>query len=335
MQEESIMSYKELCDFFQEEKANKGKSRQLQFDRWRQEYNIDKIEGKNKYIVSKKNYVEMTKVNNKKKNMNFSTLLSPIIYTTLMNAESDTIALSSLEQQRAFALINSTFGLKAMYQNAIADNIGVKSSDLSAFKEAIWKINAQTIKNVTNSMVKKRILTIRKGFKCQDLITGKWFIADGEYFNEIFKRINKVSMDKYGLLYYKINDKTKKREIKEEVSRHFGFETFYSSDIYVLDKESIKIEYETEIKKDLESLLLSEDSIQSNLIEINTNNCLKISKSRNKNLANISKYDKEKMISALISETEERCKKNYDNIIKTAGEMKTYYNLPIDKSHKL
>lgn len=83
-----------------------------------------------------------------------------------------------------------------------------------------------------------------------------------------------------------------------------------------------------DIKSELEEMMLSEEDIQKNLIEINTNNCIKISKSRNKNLSEISKYDIEKMISALIAETEEECKKNYDAIISNMNDLEIYGENP-------
>lgn len=75
-------------------------------------------------------------------------------------------------------------------------------------------------------------------------------------------------------------------------------------------------------------MLLTEEDIQKTLVEINTNNCIKISKSRNKNLLNISKYNKEKMINALIAETEEECKKNYDAIISNMNDLEIYEENP-------
>lgn len=331
MTKQMEMNYGELCDFFKEEKKGKGKGRQLQFNRWRKEYNIEKIEGKYKYIVERKTHKEMNDYDSKRKNVQFATLLAPVIYTTLMNAEENVIALTSLEQQRAFALVNSKFGLKSIYQNAIAKDIGVDIKDLYAFKEAIWKINNQTINNVINSMLKKHIILTGKGFKYQDKKTKEWYFAGGEYGIEILAKINEISMDLYNDIYYKVLDKNKKKKVKDKVCDFFKFETLYYSDIYYLDKKSIKFVYEKDIKTDLEKMLLSEEDIPKNLIEINTNNCIKISKSRNKNLLDISKYDKEKMISTLISETEEKCKRNYKMIVSNTDKSRILYKNPNKK----
>lgn len=335
MTKQTEMNYGELCDFFKEEKRGRGKQRKLQFDKWRKEYNIEKIEGKNKYIVERKTYKEVIDYNNKRKNVQFTTLLAPVIYTTLMNAEENVIALTSLEQQRAFALINSKFGLKSIYQNAIAKDIGVNIKDLYAFKESIWKINNQTINNVINSMLKKHIILTGKGFKYQDKKTKEWYFAGGDYGVEILAKINEISMELYDDIYYKILDKNKKKTVKDKVCDFFGFETLYSSDIYYLDKKSIKFIYEKDIKVNLEKMLLSEEDIPKNLIEINTNNCIKLSKSKNKTLSDISKYDKEKMISALISETEEECKKNYKAIISNTDKSRILYENPNKKNKKV
>ena len=249
MTKQMEMNYGELCDFFKEEKKRSGRTRQLQFNRWRKEYNIDKIEGKNRYIVKRKTYKEIKVYNSKRKNAQFATLLTPIIYTTLMNSEENVLDLPILEKQMAFSLVNSKFALS---HKVIAEEIGVDVKDLCAFKEAIWKMNNRTMNNVINSMVKKHIIIKSKGLN--------------------------------------------------------------------LDKKDIKSE--------LEKMLLSEEDIQKNLIEINTNNCIKISKSRNKNLLKISKYNLEKMINALIAETEEECKKNYDAIISNMNDLEIYGENP-------
>lgn len=121
-----------------------------------------------------------------------------------------------------------------------------------------------------------------------------------------------------------INSMIKKGIILRGKGFKYRDEESYSADIYYLDKEGIKFIYEKDIKPKLKKMLLSEEDIQNNLIEINTNNCIKISKSRNKNLLNISKYSKEKMINALIAETEEECKKNYDAIISNMNDLEIY-----------
>ena len=334
MAKETIMNYKELCDFFQVERKPTGKRRQLQFKKWREEYNIEKIEGKNKYTIKRKTHKETNEYNNKKRNVQFATLLAPVIYTTLINSEDNVIALTSLEQQRALSLVNSKFGLKSIYQKAIAEDIGVDVKDLCTFKETIWKINNQTINNIINSMVKKHIILTSKGFKYLDKKTKEWHIADGKYGVEILAKINELSIDLYDNIYYKINDKNKKRTIKDMVCNFFGFENFYYADIYYLDKKGIKFVYEKDVKTELEEMVLSEEDIQRNLIEVNTNNCIKISKSRNKNLLEISKYNLEKMINALIAETEEECKKNYDAIISNMNDLEIYEENPSKRKIK-
>ena len=186
--------------------------------------------------------------------------------------------------------------------------------------------------NIINSMVKKHIVLTSKGFKYLDRETREWGIADGEYGVEILSKLNGISIRLYNDIYYKINDKNKKKTIKTKVCDYFGFEELYFADIYYLDKKGIKFVYEKDIKSELEKMLLSEEDIQENLIEINTNNCIKISKSRNKNLLTISKYAKEKMINALIAETEEECKKNYKTIISNTSKLKILYRNSLRKS---
>lgn len=321
MTKQMEMNYGELCNFFKEEKKGNGKRRQLQFKKWRKKYNIEKIEGRNRYIVKRKTYTEMKVYNRKRKHVQSTTLLTPIIYTTLINFEENVLALTKLEQQRAFSLVNSKFGLESIYHEAIAEEIGVYVKDLRTFTETVWKINNQTINNIINGMIKKGIILTSKGFKYRDKETREWGIADETYGYgaEILAKLNETGLHRC----YKINNKNEKNTIKTKVCEacdFFGFEELYFVDIYYLDKKDIKSE--------LEKMLLSEEDIRKTLVEINTNNCIKISKSRNKNLLNISKYNKEKMINALIAETEEECKKNYDTIISNMNDLEIYEENP-------
>jgi hypothetical protein len=324
MQEE-ILSYKELCEKFGEERAIKGKSRQLQFERWRQEYNIDKIDGKNKYAVTKKRFAETSNAKLQKRNMEFSTLLAPVIYQTLINATGNVVALSSLEEQRAFSLVNTQFCVQSLYLSAIANKIGVEPTELSKFKDTVWEINMQTIRNVINSMKRDKILLKNDGYKCQDLITGEWFIADGKFALEILCMTNKFAEETYGKGYAKLS-KDQKRDIKEKTSEYFKFETYYSADVLYLDKEFMKIMFNS-VKRDFDNLISNKErELESSLIELNDNNCVRLSKTKRKNVKDISKTNMNKMINAFISKGQKSCIEDYNNVVENSSKMKIYHS---------
>jgi hypothetical protein len=324
MQEE-ILSYKELCEKFGEERAIKGKSRQLQFERWRQEYNIDKIDGKNKYAVTKKRFAETSNAKLQKRNMEFSTLLAPVIYQTLINATGNVVALSSLEEQRAFSLVNTQFCVQSLYLSAIANKIGVEPTELSKFKDTVWEINMQTIRNVINSMKRDKILLKNDGYKCQDLITGEWFIADGKFALEILCMTNKFAEEAYGKGYAKLS-KDQKRDIKEKTSEYFKFETYYSADVLYLDKEFMKIMFNS-VKRDFDNLISNKErELESSLIELNDNNCVRLSKTKRKNVKDISKTNMNKMINAFISKGQKSCIEDYNNVVENSSKMKIYHS---------
>lgn len=98
MTKQMEMNYGELCDFFKEEKKGKGKGRQLQFKKWRKKYDIEKIEGRNRYIVKRKTYIKTKVYDRERKRIQFIDLLAPVIYTTLMNAEGNIVILTPLEK---------------------------------------------------------------------------------------------------------------------------------------------------------------------------------------------------------------------------------------------
>ena len=303
MTKQMEMNYGELCAFFKEEKKRSGKIRQLQFNRWRKEYNIDKIEGKNKYIVSKKDYavIEQEKILMKK--YNFTDLLAPIVYTTLMNQEDNKVILTKLEQQIIFGLVNSSIKFKNLYTSQIAKQINVLSEELSSFKKEIWNINNQTIKDVINKMINIGIITKQKAFKFKDLKTGKWAFATTEYYTDILFKLNDVSYKKY------------------------------NADLFYLDKESIKRIYEGQIKSKT-TQILGEDDIKNYLSEINNNNFLKISKSKRKGLSDISKTSMNTMLLNFVRVTSDDLIDNYNSGILDTKNLEIYGENPNKNKNK-
>ena len=201
MTKQMEMNYGELCDFFKEEKKSKGKVRQLQFNRWRKKYNIEKIDGKNKYIVSKKDYAVIEQEKRLMKRFNFADLLTPIVYTTLMNQDDNKIIMTKLEQQVTFGLANSSMKFKNLYTSQIAKKINVLPEELNSFKKEVWNINNQTIRNVINKMISSGIITKQKVFKFKDLRTGKWAFATTEYYADILFKLNDISYKKHNIKY--------------------------------------------------------------------------------------------------------------------------------------
>ena len=327
------MNYGELCNFFKEEKKGKGKGRQLQFKKWRKEYNIEKIEGRNKYTVSKKDYAVMEQEKRLSKKYNFIDLLAPIVYTTLMNQEDNKVILTKLEQQITFGFVNSSIQFKNLYTSQIAKQINVFPEELSSFKKEIWNINNQTIRNVINKMISLGIITKQKVFKFKDLRTGKWAFATTEYYAEILFKLNDASYKKYNVVFSQLKDVEARNKVKEEVCDYFGFETFFDADLFYLDKESIKRIYEGQIMPKVASLL-GEDNIKSYLSEINNNNFLKISKSKRKGLSDISTTSMNTMLLNFVRVTSDDLIDNYNNGILDTKNLKIYGENPNKEKNK-
>lgn len=321
------MNYGQLCEFFKEEKKGKGKRRQLQFDKWRKEYNIEKIDGRNKYTVSKKDYAVIEQEKRLTKKYNFTDLLAPIVYTTLMNQEDNKVILTKLEQQITFGFVNSSIKFKNLYTSQIAKQINVLPEELSSFKKEIWNINNQTIRNVINKMISIGIITKQKVFKFKDLRTGEWAFATTEYYADILFKLNDMSYKKYNVVFLQLKDAEARNKIKEEVCDWFGFETFFDADLFYLDKESIKRIYEGQIMPKIANLL-GEDNIKSYLSEINNNNFLKISKSKRKGLSDISTTSMNTMLLNFVRVTSDDLIDNYNNGMLDTKNLKIYGENP-------
>ena len=321
------MNYKDLCNFFKEEKKPTGKQRQLQFDKWRKEYNIEKIEGKNKYTVSKKDYAVIEQEKRLTKKFNFADLLAPIVYTTLMNQDDNKVIMTKLEQQVIFGLANSSMKFKNLYTSQIAKKINVLPEELNSFKKEIWNINNQTIRNVINKMINSGIITKQKVFKFKNLSTGKWAFATLEYYADILFKLNEISYRKYNVVFSQLKDIEARNMIKEEVCDWFGFETFFDADLFYLDKESIKRIYEGQIKPKT-TQILGEDDIKNYLSEVNNNNFLKISKSKRKGLKDISTTSMNTMLLNFVRATPDDLIDNYNNGILDTKNLEIYSKNP-------
>lgn len=328
MKEKKVeMNYAELCNFFKEEKKAKGKSRQLQFDKWRKEYDIDKIEGKNKYKVSKKDYAVIEQKKRLTKKFNFVDLLAPIVYTTLMNQEDNKVIMTKLEQQITFGLVNSSIKFKSLYTSQIAKTINVLPEELNSFKKEIWNINNQTIRNVINKMITSGIITKQKVFKFKNLRTGKWAFATTEYYADVLFKLNEVARRKHNVIFSQLKDAEARNKVKEEVCDYFGFETFFDADLFYLDKKSIEHVYEKQVKPKIMKLLEEED-IKNYLSEINNNNFLKISKSKRKGLSDISKTSMNTMLLNFVRVTSDDLVDNYNNGLLDTKNLKIYGENP-------
>ena len=320
MQEE-ILSYKELCEKFGEEKIkSRGKARHLQFERWRKEYNIEKIDGKNKYTVTKKRFLEKQQEKKSLTRFKFSDLLEPIIYSTLVNQEDNKIVLTKLEQQVAFGLVNTSYQFKELYTTQIASTMGVDPKDLVKFKTEVWNINNQTIRNIINSMIKKKIVVKYDTYKCIDLNDDE-FIAKDNYYLAILEKLNAESIKLTKGIYAEIKDSSIRNIVKEDICKYFGLKTFYPADLYMLDKNAIDFVYKNRV-------LPKVNDIIENLITINENNCLKISKSKRGKLKEIDKGSMNTMVQHLIAVPTGNIENNYDFEIKNQTPLKIISEVP-------
>jgi hypothetical protein len=280
---------KELAELFGEENK-RGRSGNKQMERWKREYDIQKIEGTRKYTIKPLSSYDKV-INRNYKNVTFQDLIQSMIYEYCANSPYQMIALTNVEAQLFTGLVNSRFFSKEKYSYGIMKQFNITSeSDIYKFKKEINSINNETCNRVFKSMVKQgmilqddcyKVVFKNSPDKTDILTTG----AKGS----VYAYQNKISIELYGLPFVKIQrDKNKKEKVIEETCKHFGFISYYPAKLFYFDKDCIKFQ--------LSNLYDRMDFRQM----INDNNSLRISKSRSGELKNICKENKAKLTNALI-----------------------------------
>jgi hypothetical protein len=283
------LNYDQLCKKFGEEKKEKGNRRAKQFEKWRREWYIDKIKGKNKYLVRPLSLKEKQSANIV--NFSYQKLIEPMVYDLCSNAEGKFIDTTYLEQQELLGLVNPEFKYIKQLAVVMAEEIGVKVEELKNFKAEAQKLNQVTISNVIKSMVRKGILNTEKIFKVKYKGDEEWTSLTGDQMQEVEdyrNYITRVLTDEKSKYFVNIKDEDKRKTIFNAVNDHFGFECCYDGERWWLDKDTIKIVFE-----DSYSFLL-------NKLKVNENNQIKISRSTRGNLKHINSHDKNVMIDKTI-----------------------------------
>ena len=282
------LNYGDLCKKFGEQKKSSN-ARTKQFEKWRREWYIEKVDGKNEYLVRPLSLKE--KQSSNIINFSYQKLIEPMVYDLCSNAEGNFIDTTYIEQQELLGLVNPEFKYTKQVAVVMAEEIGVKVEELKNFKTEAQKLNQVTISNVIKSMVRKGILNTEKIFKVKYKGDEEWTSLTGDQMQEVEdyrNYITRVLTDEKSKYFVNIKDEDKRKTIFNAVNDHFGFECCYDGERWWLDKDTIKIVFE-----DSYSFLL-------NKLKVNENNQIKISRSTRGNLKHINSHDKNVMIDKTI-----------------------------------
>ena len=212
----TLYNYKDLCSFFGEE-VKKSNSRTKQFERWRKEYNIEKVEGKNLYTIKELLPSQQLKfLKSPKQVPNNYKLLEPMFMYLLANSEDGKIETTYSDLQEKLGLVNENFK-KVKYskeeKKSLASSLGVTVEELSLFNRETYEINYTNLNSAIKKMEKLSLL-----YK-QDVIMVE-YIEDGQvksnaligddYSNFIDTR-NKISRQLYSEIYETLDSERKNK----------------------------------------------------------------------------------------------------------------------------
>lgn len=288
--------YNDLCLFFEENQFKNGGSKHRQFERWRKNYNIEKVPNKNEYIL-----YELTKVelNNEQKYFSYQQYIEPMLYKLLLKSkeENHKINYSITDLMYALYLVNSDYKYAKYNQKDFSELLtGTYDLELDDYMYETYKMIKRIILKILDSMVKKDMIHYTK-----ILMKANKYFSNGEYFTKIQEMSNKEiqslitlrsnlsvingeQKEFLKLPYYKRKEINKK--IAEEMNISYYFETFE----IVINKEGL-------------ARTIKNNSYSYNQlgIIINNNMQIKINKSLQGDLKNIIKENKELYTDALIN----------------------------------
>lgn len=282
-----LLNYSQLCKKFNEQPKPRGARRMTQFKRWKKDWSITKLNGRNIYEVKRLSIQNVSSSNTK--------LLSEMILDYLSSHEY--LECSTSEKCLEFGLVNDNFlQLTDNRIEEIAYQLQVNARQLKDFKREITTINKECL-----SRACKKIHINKK----------KIFIA--EYVDDItmsnrVKQLSDIEVEEYETLrndltfqktngkinnFYFVKSEKQKSEIQSETNRYFGLKYCMEYERWWLDnqdkKSIINIEYYNENRE-----------------IANNNSCNKLRISHRGKLKNIDSYHIQIMIDTFIKLNAER-----------------------------
>lgn len=159
------LSYKQICKEFGESESSSGRVRQLQLNRWQEEYNIEKI-GRGKYIIHGRLSKEESQAIKDRKN--YGNFLQATLLQFLSESEASTTVYTYRDIREHLMMVNPNYFPVKYYQKEL--NIKVSSKYTEEVAEAlkrIWFDNADShdeyaIKAALRKLSDRRLISIKE-----------------------------------------------------------------------------------------------------------------------------------------------------------------------------
>ena len=285
-------SYKDLCSLFKED-PQVSRKRNLQFDRWRKEYDIVKVPNKNRYALSERT-LDTKELSTKRADL--KRFIEPMICELFIQENTRHFGTTQTELHERIGLVNDKF-FKLSYLSELretyAKKLNISVEELSEYKEEVYDLNKVTINNVLKDLEKKGVLIVDRTYKIKNL-DGSITYADEEYKTHIMSVRNEISRSMTdGLLYNQVKDKHLREKILKNVNSTLGIIGHYDAIMLHLDIDSVKVYLSTEYTH--------YNNYNDTMLEVNSANRDKIMKSRRGELKNIPYDDKRKITTEIIA----------------------------------
>ena len=263
----STMSYKQLCEMFEEEPKTNGGKRKRQMEQWNKLLNIEKLPNRNLYAVRKYTPSERNEMNvfNSLRSM-----IEPLLYKQLLIYAKDEKAyeFDMGELIYNFSLINQNYKTgrynKEKIEGIIIDqsekaNVTLDycdrllQDDINDYYKEVDKLLRRAVIDVLTDMEDKRLIIVNKSFG--KIIEQR--LENGDIINR------KVKMDKEELkLFLEYSTTLSKRKYKKDYNKLNYYEK-KNIDILLNEKMNIKAHY------DLYNIIINEVGIKQDIVGMN------------------------------------------------------------------
>lgn len=218
MEFEKELNYKQICQEFDEPESSSGRVRQLQLNRWQEQYDIEKI-GRGKYII----HGQLTKEESQaiKDRKNYANFLQATLLQFLSESETSTTVYTYRDIREHLMMVNPNYFPVKYYQKELNIKVSHKyTAELTEALKRIWFDNADShdeyaIKAALRKLSDRRLISIKethvfyKHIKLQNgnTVSSKPELATDEQeaqFLQIgIEYLNKVGCKNVGELYNK------------------------------------------------------------------------------------------------------------------------------------
>lgn len=294
------LSYAQLCEKFNEEKK-KGNRKTRQFERWRKNYSIEKIEGKNKYNVRKLSLYEKTK---DQLYFNYQQLIEPMVYDLLLNSKGELqdecrLIISPMDFMLRLGLVNSNYKL-IKYNDELVERLAklttARKQDVEDYQYEISKLNKRVIQTVLDAMVKHDLIQYSKVFvkKIINDDTSVEQIMTPRETAELLDIRKKISKELFNKDYFYI-DKNDKKIVNNILKEKLNISNYYEVYDIILNENGIE-----------QDILNNEYTFADRISLTNARNQIKINKSTQGKLKEIPILIKQNMTHKLIDISTEK-----------------------------